>query len=247
MVLRLAWTATSKQDRESFHAPNRRYIRTVNIHAIAPGEQLHLDPIVYSRGGEGIVFKVHSSDWKRQHEIWEHGNSLISKLSPSQQDLESAVMQLQRAVELRDELLDKLYGFQDIPGRRSAKKYAIMADLEIIRPTLKVALRDLRNKLVHEPTVCSLISRDECELLSDVAWYYLRVTDGLARRCAETIEFNCITEVEQRSFMSVDFSTIPWSAYVRGYVSTPSSWEAQFHAASASRSRAAIYKNIPAT
>jgi hypothetical protein len=48
-----------------------------------------------------------------------------------------------------------------------------MAELGIIRPTMKNHLRELRNRLVHEaeePPLC----RNECELLSDTAWYYLK-------------------------------------------------------------------------
>jgi hypothetical protein len=54
---------------------------------------------------------------QEQREMWAHGNDLLLKTNPSQQDLAAALIQFQRAVELRDKLLDKLDGFEKIPGR----------------------------------------------------------------------------------------------------------------------------------
>jgi hypothetical protein len=94
------------------------YIEYVDLKAISAGEVIHLTPSIYSRGAEAFSWRNHRVAWKRQHEIWDHGNSLISAISPSQQDLEAGIIQLQRAVELRDKLLDKVYGFEKIPGRK---------------------------------------------------------------------------------------------------------------------------------
>jgi len=64
----------------------------------------------------------------------QHANKLISHSSATQQDFEAAVIQLQRAIEHRDRLLDQIYGFEKIPGKKGLNKYEVMADLEIIRP-----------------------------------------------------------------------------------------------------------------
>jgi hypothetical protein len=113
----------------------------VDLTNIPAGTELYIDGIIMSAGGECSASGSHRVNWKLQHEIWAHGNQLLSKADPSQQDLAAAVIQFQRAVELRDRLLDQIYGFERIPGRTSTNKYAIMADLGIIRPTLKIRLQ----------------------------------------------------------------------------------------------------------
>ena len=112
--------------------------------------ELYIDAAVLIGEPDANSWVDHSPDWRNQHAIWEHATQTISKPTPSQQDLSSAVIQLQRSVEHRDKLLDHLYSFERIPGRRPGSKYETMADLKIIRPTLKIRLRDLRNRLMHE-------------------------------------------------------------------------------------------------
>ena len=190
----------------------------VDLTRIAPGSQIYVDPKIYAKGGEALSWRFHHASWKIQHEIWEHGNKLISSPSPSQQDLEAAVIQLQRAVELRDKLLDKIYGFENIPGRKGTNKYAIMADLGIIRPTLKIQLRELRNSLIHDPQA-STVTRQECEFLADAAWYYLKVTDRIAQQCSDELTLHYASQKGEGSSISLNFETIRWSAAADGYVS----------------------------
>lgn len=178
---------------------------------------MHLAPSIYSRGAEAYSWRYHRVDWKRQHEIWEHGNSLISGASPSQQDLEAGIIQLQRAVELRDKLLDEIYGFEKIPGRRKNTKYEIMADLGIIRPTLKIRLRELRNSLIHDPKN-SPTTQQECELLCDTSWYYLKVTDRITQQCADELTMQIPSSGRESSSLSLTFKTNRWEATTDGYV-----------------------------
>jgi hypothetical protein len=128
-------------------------------------------------------------------------------------------MQLQRAIELRDKMLNALYNFTKIPNRTAKAPYPIMADLGIIRPTMKNQLRELRNRLVHEveePPLC----RDECELLSDTAWYYLKATDRLAHQCVHVLAFQYGTDANKSySYLKVTFNRNDWSARIEGTVS----------------------------
>src|SRR2546430_775919 len=91
----------------------------------------------------------HSVPWEKQYQAWKHGDGLASR-AESTRDLEVAIMQLHRAVEQRDTLLNELYGFQNIPHFGRAKQYAVMEELGLIRPSLKGQLRSLRNNIVHE-------------------------------------------------------------------------------------------------
>jgi hypothetical protein len=190
----------------------------VDLTNIPAGTELYIDVIVMSAGGECSTSGSHGVNWKLQHEIWAHGNQLLSKTDPSQQDLAAAIIQFQRAVELRDRLLDQIYRFEQIPGRASNNKYAIMADLGIIRPTLKVRLRDLRNSLIHEPSGVQ-ISKNECELLSDTAWYYLKVTDRIIQHRPYDVEVDYSSPETGRSILTLTFETVPWSIKVSGSLS----------------------------
>jgi hypothetical protein len=190
----------------------------VDLTNIPPDTELHIDGIVMLTGSESNSWRYHHLDWRLQYEIWDHGNQLLSKASPSQQDLAAAVIQFQRAVELRDKLLDKIYGFERIPGRTSTNKYAIMADLGIIRPTLKIRLRGLRNSLIHEPDGIQ-ISQDECELLSDTAWYYLKITDRITQQCADEVWIDYSSPETGGSHLTVTFETSSWSINVNANVS----------------------------
>ena len=186
---------------------------------LAAGAEIFIDSIVLSAGIDGAESETidHRADWKKQHEIWSHANGTLASPSPSQQDLAAAVIQLQGAVELRDRLLDNLYNFTKIPNKTAKAPYPIMADLGIIRPTLKIQLRELRNRLAYEIEEPPL-RREECEWLSDTAWYYLKATDRLAQQCVHVLGIEYGTDKENHSFFSVTFNRNAWSAWIEGNV-----------------------------
>lgn len=189
----------------------------MDLTSIKSGTELYIDGVIFSKGSESNSWNDHRLNWKLQHEIWEHGNQLLSKANPSQQDLAAAVIQFQRAIELRDKLLDQIYQFEKIPGRTSSNKYAIMADLGIIRPTLKIRLRELRNSLIHDPQAIH-IPKHECELLSDTAWYYLKVTDRITQQRVDEVLIDYSSKETGRSQLEVTFETISWTNKAKAYV-----------------------------
>lgn len=129
---------------------------------------------------ESIEYQTHNVPWRKQHEIWRHGNTLIAGAN-SQRDFEVAIMQLQRAVEQRDTILERLYRFKDVPWvPKSLNQYSNMAALGIIRPSLKKPLRELRNKIAHGVDDIPL-SREQCNYLADTAWYYLNNRSNRAK------------------------------------------------------------------
>ena len=164
--------------------PIQGYIGNMETEA-AQTDEVFINSAIFKDGVESTEYSTHNVDWKRQHEIWRHGDGLISA-SSSQQDLQAAVMQLQRAVEQRDTLLQQLYCFTDIPHFPKSKQYVIMTDLGIIRPTLKRHLRELRNVIMHEVADIQL-DKGQCEFLSDTAWYYLKATDRLTQQCVSEL------------------------------------------------------------
>ncbi len=186
--------------------------------SFAEGDEIFIDPVVLTREPDGPEMTDHRVDWKKQYEIWNHANGIISSPCPSQQDLVVAIIQLQRAVELRDKMLDELYSFTKIPNKTAKAPYPIMEDLGIIRPTMKVRLRELRNRLAHD-TEEPPLERDACELLSDTAWYYLKATDRLTQQCVSVLDFNYWMEKTSVSMFSVRFDRTTWNAQVEGSVS----------------------------
>jgi len=103
-----------------------------------------------------------------------------------------------------------LYGFENIPGRPCSNKYAIMEALGIIRPNLKVRLRELRNTLMHDPDVLQL-TKTECDLLADTAWYYLKVTDRIAEQYADEIEYQYSTSETEKSYLTLKLKPASWN------------------------------------
>lgn len=189
----------------------------MDLSTIQPGNEVYLTGQFLFEGGWSNSWEYHRSSSKKQLEIWNHGNELLLKSNPSQQDLATALIQFQRAVELRDKLLDKLYGFENIPGKASVGKYAIMADLGIIRPTLKVRLRELRNRLMHDPDELHLTD-DECALLADTSWYYLRVTDRIAEQCSDEIHYDLGSSATGQSGLTVRVEPVSWKMNATGFL-----------------------------
>jgi len=184
---------------------------------IKAGDELHLTERFLSVGAWSNSWNYHRSSSKKQHEIWVHGNELLLKTNPSHEDLAAALIQFQRAIELRDKLLDRLYGFEKIPGRSKPGKYAIMSDLGIIRLTLKLRLRELRNKLMHDPDEIH-ITQDECTLLADAAWYYLRVTDRIAEQCSDEIHYDLGSSADGHSGLTVKVEPVSWKLDAAGFL-----------------------------
>jgi hypothetical protein len=190
----------------------------VDISKLAVGDTLHIRSCVFDGNSYGTGWKSHRRDSKNQHVIWAHAENLLSQPAPSQQDRELAVIQLQRAVEHRDKLLNDIYGFEQIPGNKGCNKYDIMAGLAIIRPNLKKPLRDLRNSLVHQINSDPLTA-DECALLSDAAWYYLKVTDHIAQQSAEEIVIENTLAAKKTVNLSLKVKEKEWTVKVDdGYV-----------------------------
>jgi hypothetical protein len=147
-----------------------------------------IDPMVFRDGIASTERIDHRVPWEKQYEVWKHGDGLVSR-AESPRDLEVAVMQLHRALEQRDTLLNDLYDFQDIPHFGRAKYYAVMEELGLIRSSLKGQLRSLRNSIVHQFDDVP-VDKQQCQYLSDVAWYYLKSTDRIAQQHVTEAEIN---------------------------------------------------------
>jgi hypothetical protein len=152
-------------------------------------------------------------DGKPHYEIWKHADRLLSAVDPSDQDLQAAIIQLDRAVDFRQKLLNEIYHFEKLPGMRKKNVYEITVELGIVKPLMKARLAGLRNKLMHnnaakQPDVAA------CRELSEFAWYYLRSTDYLLTDTVCAISL----ELLPRGRLQIDFRFDPWSVWLNGWV-----------------------------
>lgn len=88
-----------------------------------------------------------------------------------------------------------------------------MADLKVIRPTLKIRLRDLRNRLMHEFDEIPL-NLSDCEELADTAWYYLKATDHLAHQCASDFDLRSSLASGEQAHLTITFKRSDWTAWI---------------------------------
>jgi hypothetical protein len=180
-------------------------------------EEIFIEEALLSHSIDSTEYSVHNAPWKKQYEIWRHGNDLISGAT-SQHDFEVAIMQLQRAVEQRDTILEQLYRFREVPwSANNSSQYSVMASLGIIRPSLKDPLRELRNRIVHEVDDVGL-DRKQCEYLSDTAWYYLKATDLLTRQCAAELVINCGEDDPHFTMLKFTFEPGSWIVKIEGNI-----------------------------
>ena len=92
-----------------------------------------------------------------------------------------------------------------------------MSDLGIIRPTLKIRLRELRNKLIHDPDEIH-VTQDVCTLLAHAAWYYLRVTDRMAEQCSDEIHYDLGSSATGQSGLTVKVEPVSWKLDAAGFL-----------------------------
>ena len=115
------------------------------------------------------------SDWKGHYEPWQHANETLKRTQTTEQDLASAIFQLRRAVEFRENALRLFYGLDQIPG---TTKNTVLTDLQIVQPIMRHELRRLRNMVAHEYGA-ALPEVSRCREFAEFTFYFLRSTDRL--------------------------------------------------------------------
>lgn len=149
-------------------------------------------------------------DWKRQYEIYRHAESILDN-RPGEHDLACAIFQLNRAIDFREKHLNKQYSFRKIPGLHGKKQHEAMSDLGIIKPVLKSKLDKIRNNVMHTAGYPTPKISEVTELL-EFTWYFLKSTDLIASRTAETLLFNGASEY----WLEVSFNLPSWEIELRG-------------------------------
>jgi hypothetical protein len=152
---------------------------------------------------------------KAHYDIWRHAQRILAVPDPGEQDLCSAMIQLDRAVDLREKLLNSIYHFRRLPGMRGKDVHVIMVELGIIKPLMKTRLATLRNALMHVNNTAPP-DLNTCRELSEFAWYYLRSTDRLISDAVCEIEIDI--EGAGGCRLGIHFGLNPWAVSVDGRV-----------------------------
>lgn len=115
----------------------------------------------------------------RLYEIHQHA---CDRLASNRNDFDrsDAIMALRRVVGGRVKALMETYSLRDLPiGVKPKYDLELLESFGIIRPFMLRRLIDIRNIVEHQDSSPPPI--DDCLMLADLVWYFLRSTDGLAR------------------------------------------------------------------
>lgn len=146
---------------------------------------------------------VNDDEWRMHYEILDHANYLLD-IEKSDHDRACAVFQLNRAVELRDKFLGRIYHFRRIKSFRGLGQSEIMEQLDMIKPMLKGKLDSIRNRVMHKANE-SAPPIQVCHELSEFVWYFLRVTDIYARNIVEDFTiYSVVNGSNVESSLAVD-------------------------------------------
>ena len=155
-----------------------------------------------------------NTDWESHYKPWEHANESLSGRA-SLQDRASAILQLRRAIDLRDKALKAVYALDRIPCLAKSAYPKILTDLGIVMPLMRKKLIDLRNEVAHEK-VNPDVDLDRCLEYCEFTWYFLKSTDHLLSAPIQEIGFDGPDDLGGFS-LTFDFDV--WSILAKGVFS----------------------------
>jgi hypothetical protein len=152
--------------------------------------------------------------WERHYESWNHANdSLVG--TASEQDRASAIFQLKRSLEFRENALNSVYEFNKMTGIVKKGIPAALEMFNIVLPIMRKTLTDVRNDVTHDfskppPDI------HRCRELAEFTWYFLKSTDHLLSSTIRGLEF----EDYAKSLWGVEFDVQPvtWKMQLTGRV-----------------------------
>ncbi|MGW1401056.1 hypothetical protein ACWCRF_20880 [Streptomyces sp. NPDC002405] len=99
------------------------------------------------------------------------------KTHATEWDRIDAILALKRAMQLRIDNLDSLYGFKQYPDFKQLGPLGLLEQWGVIRQRMLRRMRQLRNAVEHEGAEPP--SLEECEDYAEVVWWFLRGTSPL--------------------------------------------------------------------
>lgn len=151
----------------------------------------------------------------RSYELWKHAESLLSQ-NPKRDYLADSIQSLNRAVRLRLNYLNSLYGLQKNPIKKyRADKLLFLTDTTIIRPKLLEEIYKIRNHIEHQDAKPP--SLKECSNYLEFTWYFLKATDSMTKNIPSNILYKNVQNTKQWFKIEIDYST--WAFTASGIVS----------------------------
>jgi hypothetical protein len=122
---------------------------------------------------------------KRAYEIHEHACDRLAQ-GTTKLDRVDVITALKRAITQRVQTLKEAYALDRIVIPDKPKRdFELLEYLGIVRPLMLGRLVTLRNLLEHEDA--DPPSAEDCEILADFVWYFLRSTDVLVQNRLGTV------------------------------------------------------------
>jgi len=115
----------------------------------------------------------------RSYEIWAHAEKLFAQALDDYRV--NGITTLWRAIDHRIRLLERIYLLKSIPIKdKPNDTLNLLEYLGIVRPLMLQKLKEVRNAVEHEDA--SPPSPEDCNVLREFTWYFLRSTDGMVQR-----------------------------------------------------------------
>jgi len=130
----------------------------------------------------------------------------------SEQDRASAILQLRRAIDLRDKALKSAYSLDKIPGLGKSTYPKILSDLCVVMPLMRRKLIDIRNEVAHERVEPS-VDLGRCLEYCEFTWYFLKSTDHLLSSLICALDFDSRTDPCE---FTLSFDLADWSVELVG-------------------------------
>jgi len=161
----------------------------------------------------------------RPHEILDHAYRLIAS-QPTPFGLADALANLKRAVNSRLQHLEEVYRLS-VLYPKAVGALERLEGVGLAKPYLIHELFDLRNDVEHKDAAPP--SRERCDQLADITWYFLKTTDLACKSVVSGVTLRCESgeyDREPELWLSVHLGNETSPGIVaRGWVPTPFLYE----------------------
>jgi len=120
-------------------------------------------------------------------------------------DLPIASCSVAGALSHRAQALESIYNLRALPLEGKPKRdFELLQYLGIVRPVMLKRLVDIRNLVEHEDADSPNI--DDCRMLAEFVWYFLRSTDSIVMSVKTHIEYARPQAADDMTGVTVEYN-----------------------------------------
>jgi hypothetical protein len=147
----------------------------------------------------------------RSYEIWAHAEQLLAQALDDYRV--SGITTMWRAIDHRIRLLERIYSLKNIPIKdKPNDPLNLLEYLGIVRPLMLQKLKEIRNAVEHEDM--SPPSSEDCNVLLEFTWYFLRSTDGMVQRMTTHLLLELTDTPNEGADYWLDIDHAPFSNWI---------------------------------